>query len=90
MATSMQEYKGHCIRVPEEVQCGQSYIEQHGTLFIDDEPIRFGQDGGGRFALEPYAYDRDASLFEVVKRFIDYRDRVRTKPPKGKRANKES
>jgi len=89
MATSIQEYKGHRIRIPEEVERGQSYIEQRGTLFLDDEPIQFGQDGSGRFYLEPYAYDRHASLFEVVKRFVDYRERLKTKRAKGKRGHEE-
>lgn len=91
MAEETREYKGHRIRIPEGVERGDAYIEQRGTLLIDDEPIQFGQDGSGRFYLEPYAYDRHASLFEVVKRFIAYRDRVRAVPTKSKskRANKE-
>lgn len=88
MAKSMQEYEGHRIRVPEEVQRGQSYIEQRGTLYLDDEPIRFGQDVGGRFYLEPYAYDRHADLLEVIRRFIDYRNRGQAKPAEPKRQRK--
>lgn len=88
MAKSMQEYKGHRIRIPAEVERGQSFIEQRGTLFVDDEPIQFGQDGSGRFYLEPYAYDRHASLLEVVRRFIDYRARGQAAPAKPEREKK--
>lgn len=87
MAKNTQEYKGHRIRIPAEVEGDQSYIEQRGTLFIDAVPIRFGQDVGGGFYLEPYAYDRHASLFEVVKRFIDYRERSKATAPKRTRAS---
>lgn len=78
---SIQEYKGHSIRIPEEIERGQSFVEQRGQLFIDDERIEFGQDGSSRYYLEPYAYDRHASLLEVVQRFIDYRSRVKTNKP---------
>lgn len=44
-------------------------------LLIDGVRTKFGQDAGGLFYLQPYAYDRAESLVEVVKRYLDYRAR---------------
>jgi hypothetical protein len=41
-------------------------------VLVDGEPIRYGRIGD-QYYLEVYAYDRDASLVGVVKRYIDYR-----------------
>jgi hypothetical protein len=46
------------------------------VLLIDGERIRYGQDDGGLYYLSPYAYDRDESLLEVVRRYVEYRDRA--------------
>lgn len=74
MGEAEHEYRKHRIRIPEGVQQGQPYVEIRGTAYLDDEPVQFGQDGAGRYYLEPYAYDRHASLLEVLKRFVDHRE----------------
>ena len=44
-------------------------------VLIDGEPFRYGE-AGDEFYLEAYAYDRSASLAEVVRKFVDYRDKA--------------
>lgn len=41
-------------------------------VLLDDEPLRYGR-VGDEFYLDAYAYDRDTSLLEVVKRYVDHR-----------------
>jgi hypothetical protein len=68
-----ERYKGRRIILREK--------QDDSTLYIDNEPVKFGRLPSGHYYLEPYAYDTDVSLLEVVKRFIDYQERSREGQP---------
>jgi len=80
MEPQRQEYKGHHIelraREADELRAPVAEREKDLELRIDDEPIRYGQLPGGMYALHEYAYDWTENLMDLVRRFIDYRDRA--------------
>lgn len=62
-----ETYRGHEIEI---------FSDDPGRrVVIDGEPFRYGQ-VGDEFYLEAYAYDRSTSLVEVVRKFVDYRDKA--------------
>jgi len=72
MEPGVEEYKGHAI----ELRRGEGAREEDLDLLIDGNPIRYGQLPDGRYALEDYAYDWQDDLFDLTRRFIDYREKV--------------
>lgn len=76
MERERQDYKGHRIelRAPEAAKLGarEAKRETEPVLFIDDEPISYGQLPDGRYFLEEYAYDWRADLTDLARGFIDY------------------
>lgn len=62
-----ETYRGHEIEI---------YTDDAGRrVVIDGAPFRYGR-AGDEFYLEAYAYDRSTSLAEVVRKFVDYRDKA--------------
>ena len=62
-----ETYRGHEIEIF-PADAGRRVV-------IDGEPFRYGK-AGDEFYLQAYAYDRSTSLAEVVRKFIDYRDKA--------------
>lgn len=63
-----ETYKGHEIIFPDD--------GRRKRIFIDGRPVRYGQ-AGDEYYLDVYAFDRAKTLEEVIKRYLDYKDRVR-------------
>jgi hypothetical protein len=63
-----ENYKGHEIVYPTD--------ERRNRFFIDGRPVRYGQ-AGDEYYLDVYAFDRAKTLEEVIRRYLDYKDRVR-------------
>lgn len=59
------KHRGHEIFIPTD--------DRDLRVVIDGEPIRYGKVADGYY-LETFAYDRDPSLLEVIKRYLDHRD----------------
>ena len=71
-----ETYNGHEIVIPTD--------ERSKRISIDGRSVYFGVTAGGEFYLDKYAYDRAKSLDEVIKRYIDYLDRVEKTRKEGK------
>lgn len=63
-----QVYEGHRIEIRE--RRGKS------ELVIDGVPVTYGQLPNGLFFLHEYAYDWNADLVELARRYVTYRHRV--------------
>ena len=61
-------YNGHEIVIPTD--------ERRKRISIDGRSIHYGVTDRGEFFLDKYAYDRAKSLDEVIKRYVDYLDRL--------------
>ncbi len=68
MKPEHHDYEGRRIELRER--------EGKGELFIDDQPVRYGQLPNGQYFLHDYAFDWSDDLIEVVRRFIKYLQRV--------------
>lgn len=68
MAEKTIKYKQHRIVVPTKETA-------EGTVSIDNQSFKYGRDAAGKYYLSDYAYDRDESLVEVVKRYLDHQER---------------
>lgn len=62
-----EKYKGHEIVYPSD--------GRRKRLFIDGRPVLYGQ-VGDQYYLNVYAYDRAKTLEEVIRRYINYKDKV--------------
>jgi hypothetical protein len=71
-----ETYNGHEILIPTD--------QTHKRISIDGRTVYFGVTTGGQYFLDKYAYDRAKSLDEVVKRYVDYLDRVEKARKEGK------
>jgi hypothetical protein len=69
-----ETYHGHEIFIPRD--------DSGRRVVLDGEPLRYGESADG-FYLSVYAYDRDPSLLDVIKRYIDYRDAVAERRGRG-------
>jgi hypothetical protein len=67
-----EAYEGHEIVIARD--------DPGRRVLVDGEPIRYGR-VGDEFYLDVYAYDRDVSLLEVVKRYIDHRKQAVNRHP---------
>jgi len=80
MQPQRQEYKGHRIelraREYDELRAREDAHAEELELLIDDRSVRYGQLPSGLYALDEYAYDWTDNLMDLVRRFIDYRDRA--------------
>jgi hypothetical protein len=80
MPTRTSGSKGRTSKVRRETYKGHEIVyspdERRKRIFIDGRPRRYGQ-AGDEFYLDVYAYDRAKTLEEVIKRYLDYQDRVR-------------
>jgi len=63
-----EAYNGHEIVIPID--------ERRKRISIDGRSVHYGVTDTGQYYLDKYAYDRAKSLDEVIKRYIDYLDRV--------------
>ena len=71
-----EQYNGHEIVIPTD--------ERSKRISIDGRSVYYGVTNGGEYYLDKYAYDRAKSLDEVVKRYVDYLDRVEKSGREGK------
>ena len=71
-----ENYKGHEIVIPTD--------ERRKRISIDGRSVYFGVTAGGEYFLDKYAYDPAKSLDEVIKRYIDYLERVEKAKKEGK------
>ena len=69
-------YNGHEIVIPTD--------ERRKRISIDGRSVHYGITDGGEYFLDKYAYDRAKSLDEVIKRYVDYLDRVEEARKEGK------
>lgn len=69
-------YKGHEIVIPDD--------KRRRRISIDGRSVHYGVTDGGEYYLDAYAYDRAKSLDEVVKRYIDYKERTERREKKEK------
>lgn len=69
-----ETYKGHTIVFSDD--------KRRKQIFIDGRRIRYGS-ASGQYYLAVYAYDRAPSLEEVVKRYLDYKERTKKRAGKG-------
>jgi hypothetical protein len=78
MEPERQEYKGHQIelRAREGLRTREAERETELDLFIDDQPVSYGQLPDGRYALEEYAFDWRDNLMDLARGFIDYRNKA--------------
>lgn len=80
MNPERQEYKGHRIELrarERDERPGREVEGRQGLeLFIDDQPVPYGQMVDGSYTLREYAFDPDTNLMDLAKRFIDYRDKA--------------
>jgi hypothetical protein len=70
-----KSYKGHEIIIPRD--------ERRKRIFIDGRSVYYGL-ADDEYYLDVYAYDRAKSLEEVVKRYIDYKERTERREKKEK------
>lgn len=71
-----EKYNGHEIVIPTD--------ERNKRISIDGRSIYYGVTDGGEYYLDTYAFDRAKSLDEVIKRYLDYLDRVEKSGREGK------
>ncbi|MCA1579458.1 MAG: hypothetical protein LC794_19100 [Acidobacteria bacterium] len=71
-----ETYNGHEIVIPTD--------ERSKRISIDGRSVYYGVTNGGEYYLDKYAYDRAKSLDEVIKRYVDYLDRVEKSGREGK------
>ena len=66
---------GHEVVIPTD--------ERNKRISIDGRSVYYGVTAG-EYYLDKYAYDRAKSLDEVIKRYLDYLDRVEAARKEGK------
>lgn len=66
-----ETYNDHEIVIPTD--------DKSKRISIDGRAIYFDITTNGEYYLDKYAYDRAKSLDEVIKRYLDYLDRVEGK-----------
>lgn len=66
-----QTYNDHEIVIPTD--------EKSKRVSIDGRAVYFDVTASGEYYLDKYAYDRAKSLDEVIKRYLDYLNRVEAK-----------
>jgi len=71
-----ETYNGHEIVIPSD--------ERQKRISIDGRSVYYGVTDRGEYYLDKYAYDGAKSLDEVIKRYIDYLDRVEAARKEGK------
>jgi hypothetical protein len=71
-----ETYNGHEIVIPTD--------ERNKRISIDGRSVYYGVTDGGEYYLDKYAFDRAKSLDEVIKRYVDYLDRVEKSGREGK------
>jgi hypothetical protein len=71
-----ETYNGHEIVIPTD--------ERNRRISIDGRSVYYGITDAGQYYLDKYAYDRAKSLDDVIKRYIDYLDRVESASKEGK------
>ena len=79
MQPERHTYKGHVVelrRRPGDAPAREAEPGAEPELLIDGQPVRYGQLPDGSYALHAYAYDWDADLIELARRFIDYQDQA--------------
>jgi len=59
-----EKYKGNLIELPKDEECKE--------ITINGVKVQFGKDSSGEYFLSLYAYDRDADLLNLVKKYVDY------------------
>jgi hypothetical protein len=73
-------YKGRRVelrRRPHDVPIArEAEAASEPELFIDGQPVPYGQLPDGSYALQEYAYDWDRDLIDLARRFIDYQDQA--------------
>jgi len=68
MKPEEQTYEGHRIEVRQR--------RDKSELLIDGVPVAYGQLPNGLFFLHDYAFDWNADLMELARRYVAYRRRV--------------
>lgn len=68
MRHERQEHHGHRIELRER--------GRKTELFIDDAPVRYGRLPNGKYFLHRYAFDWSDDVFDLARKFIDYRRKV--------------
>ena len=80
MQPERHTYKGHRVELRRRPDDAPTTREAEPgaepELLIDGQPVHYGRLPDGSYALHAYAYDWDADLIELARRFIDYQDQV--------------
>jgi hypothetical protein len=71
-----ESYNGHEIVIPTD--------ERRKRIAIDGRSVHYDVTTSGEYFLDTYAYDRAKSLDEVIKRYLDYLDRLEKTRKEGK------
>lgn len=74
--TRRKTYKGHEIVIPTD--------ERNKRISIDGRTVYYAVNARGEYYLDKYAFDPAKTLDEVIKRYIDYLDRVAESRKEGK------
>lgn len=66
--TRRETYNGHEIVIPKD--------ERNKRISIDGRTVYYAVNAKGEYYLDKYSFDPAKTLDEVIKRYLDYLDRV--------------
>jgi hypothetical protein len=80
MEIASENYHGHRIVLrisePEAKLFDDAEAVARPTLFIDEEPVSYGQLPDGQYFLREFAYEWRYDLISLARSFADYRDAI--------------
>lgn len=74
--TRRETYNGHEIVIPTD--------ERNKRISIDGRTVYYAVNARGEYYLDKYAFDPAKTLDDVIKRYLDYLDRVAESRKEGK------
>lgn len=74
--TRRETYNGHEIVIPTD--------ERNKRISIDGRTVYYAVNAKGEYYLDKYSFDPAKTLDEVIKRYLDYLDRVAESRKEGK------